>query len=130
MGFRFQKRVKLMPGLSINLSRSGISTSVGVKGARITMGHGKTRTTLGIPGTGISHTTITPTTSASPPRSAPALAPIAPMADLAPYTPTGWHRAGIALAGIVKILGVALLACVAVAGVLLAVLFNGTKGKR
>lgn len=58
MGFRFQKRIKLLPGVSINLSKSGISTSVGVQGARVTVGHGKTRTTVGLPGTGISHTSI------------------------------------------------------------------------
>lgn len=58
MGFKFQKRIKILPGITINLSKRGISTSVGVKGARITMGHGKTRTTVGIPGTGISHTQV------------------------------------------------------------------------
>lgn len=57
MGFRFQKRIKILPGVSINLSKSGVSTSLGVKGARVTLGHGKTRTTVGLPGTGISHTT-------------------------------------------------------------------------
>lgn len=59
MGFRFQKRIKLLPGVSVNLSKSGISTSFGVKGARVTKGHGKTRTTVGLPGTGISHTSVT-----------------------------------------------------------------------
>lgn len=58
MGFRFQKRIKILPGVSVNLSKSGISTSVGVKGARVTMGNGKTRTTVGLPGTGLSHTTV------------------------------------------------------------------------
>jgi hypothetical protein len=28
MGFRFRKRIKLLPGLSLNVSNSGISTSV------------------------------------------------------------------------------------------------------
>lgn len=58
MGFRFQKRIKILPGVSVNLSKSGISTSVGVKGARVTMGNGKTRTTVGLPGTGLSHITV------------------------------------------------------------------------
>lgn len=57
MGFRFQKRIKILPGVSVNLSKSGISTSVGPQGAKVTVGHGKTRTTVGIPGTGLSHTT-------------------------------------------------------------------------
>ena len=58
MGFRFQKRFRLFPGVRINLSKSGVSTSIGVRGARMTFGRGKTRTTIGIPGTGISHTSI------------------------------------------------------------------------
>lgn len=59
MGFRFQKRIKLLPGITLNVSKSGLSTSVGPRGARVTMGHGKTRVTTGLPGTGISHTSIT-----------------------------------------------------------------------
>lgn len=58
MAFRFQKRIKILPGVTINLSKSGASTSVGVPGARITKGHGTTRATMGLPGTGLSHTTI------------------------------------------------------------------------
>lgn len=132
MGFRLQKRIKILPGVTINLSKSGISTSVGVKGARVTMGHGKTRTTVGIPGTGISHTTIAPNTSANTPNAHPAPTPVAAieMSATTPYVPNGWNRAGVVLAGIVKIVGVALLTCAAVAGILLAVIFSGTKGKR
>lgn len=58
MGWRFQKRVRLMPGVTLNFSRKGVSTSIGARGARVTLGHGQRRTTLGIPGSGISHTTI------------------------------------------------------------------------
>mgnify|MGYP000163737350 CR=1 FL=1 len=58
MGFRFQKRIKILPGVSINLSKSGVSTSVGPPGAKVTFGNGKTRTTVGLPGTGISHTSV------------------------------------------------------------------------
>lgn len=58
MGFRFQKRVKLLPGVTLNLSKKGVSTSLGVKGARVTYGHGKKRTTIGLPGTGLSHTSV------------------------------------------------------------------------
>lgn len=59
MGWRFQKRIRILPGVTLNLSRTGISTSVGARGARMTFGHGQTRVTVGLPGTGISHTTIT-----------------------------------------------------------------------
>lgn len=59
MGFRFQKRIKIMPGVTINLSKSGVSTSIGTTGARVTYGHGQKRTTVGLPGSGLSHTTVT-----------------------------------------------------------------------
>lgn len=59
MGFRFQKRIKILPGITLNLSKKGVSTSVGIRGARVTLGHGQTRTTVGLPGTGISHTQVT-----------------------------------------------------------------------
>ena len=53
MGVRFRKSMNFGP-LRINLSKSGIGYSVGVKGARITKkANGGVRTTTGIPGTGI-----------------------------------------------------------------------------
>lgn len=55
MGFRFRKSFKIGP-FRFTASKSGISYSVGVKGARVTKrADGKTQTTLSIPGTGISH---------------------------------------------------------------------------
>lgn len=57
MGFRFSKRIKIAPGVSLNLSKSGVSTSIGPRGAKITLGHGRVRTSVGIPGTGVSYTT-------------------------------------------------------------------------
>lgn len=60
MGFlRFNRRIKVLPGVTLNLSKKGISTSLGPKGAKITLGHGQTRVTTGLPGTGLSHTTVT-----------------------------------------------------------------------
>ncbi len=56
MGFRFSRRIKLFPGVRLNVSKSGISTSVGTRGAWLTFGNRGTRTTVGIPGTGISYT--------------------------------------------------------------------------
>lgn len=53
--FRFRRRKQLVPGVSVNLSKSGFSLSLGQKGARHTVGHGKSRTTVGIPGTGLSY---------------------------------------------------------------------------
>jgi len=56
MGFRFRKSIKLFPGVRINLSKSGVSTSVGVKGATVNFSEKGTRGTVGIPGTGVSYT--------------------------------------------------------------------------
>jgi uncharacterized protein DUF4236 len=55
MGFRFQRRLTLFPGVRLNFSRHGISTSIGPRGASITLGrHGATMN-LGVPGTGVSY---------------------------------------------------------------------------
>jgi hypothetical protein len=55
MGFRFRRSIKLLPGVRINLSKSGVSTSVGVPGATINFSDKGTRTTVGIPGSGMSY---------------------------------------------------------------------------
>ena len=56
MGFRFYRRVKILPGITLNFSKSGVSTSVGVRGAKLTFGKNGRRATVGLPGTGISYT--------------------------------------------------------------------------
>jgi tetratricopeptide (TPR) repeat protein len=56
MGFRFFRRVRLLPGLSLNLSKGGLSLSAGVPGARLTVGTSGVRATAGIPGTGLYYT--------------------------------------------------------------------------
>jgi hypothetical protein len=56
MGFRFFRRIKIAPGLSLNLSKRGASVSLGPRGAKLTMGTSGVRTTLGIPGTGLYYT--------------------------------------------------------------------------
>lgn len=56
MGMRFRKSFKLGGGARINLSKSGIGYSFGVKGARFTKkAGGGTRSTYSLPGTGISY---------------------------------------------------------------------------
>ena len=55
--FRFRKTISVLPGVKINLSKTGVSTSVGGKGATLNIGHGKKNVTLGIPGTGLSYRT-------------------------------------------------------------------------
>ncbi len=54
MALRFRKSFKVAPGVRINLSKSGISTSVGKKGMTANLSKRGTRLTAGIPGTGLS----------------------------------------------------------------------------
>lgn len=61
MGFRFRKRIKLFPGVWFNLSKGGISTSIGGKGLTVNLKDGKTKTTASIPGTGLSYSETTGT---------------------------------------------------------------------
>jgi hypothetical protein len=55
MPFRFQKRLKLLKGLTLNLSKGGASVTVGKKGAGINIGKNGVTGNAGIPGTGISY---------------------------------------------------------------------------
>ena len=54
MGFRFQRRVNILPGIRLNLSKSGIGVSLGGRGAHIGLtARGQAYTSVGIPGTGL-----------------------------------------------------------------------------
>lgn len=53
MAWSYRKRIKIAPGVHINLSKSGISTSVGPTGAKVTFGPKGTYLHTSIPGTGI-----------------------------------------------------------------------------
>lgn len=55
MGLRFHKSVKILPGVRLNFSKSGISTSIGGKGHSINIGQNGVYGSLGIPGTGLSY---------------------------------------------------------------------------
>ena len=56
MGFRFRKSKNLGGGFRLNMSKSGLGGSWGVKGFRVTKkANGGFRTTTSIPGTGISY---------------------------------------------------------------------------
>lgn len=46
----------VLPGLSLNISKSGPSVTVGVRGAHLTMGRSGITKTVGLPGTGIYYT--------------------------------------------------------------------------
>ena len=56
MSFRFWRRIKIAPGVTLNLSKSGGSLSLGPRGAKYTIGHRGQRGTVGIPGTGLFYT--------------------------------------------------------------------------
>jgi len=65
MTFLFRKRIKILPGIWLNLSERGTSTSIGGKGLTLNIKEGKVRTTASLPGTGLSYRTTstnTPTT--------------------------------------------------------------------
>lgn len=89
MRLRFQRRVKVLPGVTLNFSKSGVSTSVGVRGARVTRGRGQTRVTVGLPGSGLSLTEVRRT----PKR--PAAQRRALLRDDAPQAGLRWRRSTV-----------------------------------
>ena len=57
MGYmRFRRTRSLVPGVRMNLSKSGVSWTFGPRGMHYTVGGRGTRTTVGVPGTGLSYT--------------------------------------------------------------------------
>ena len=55
-GVRWRKTITILPGVKINLSKTGVSTSLGGHGATVNVGtQGQKTVTLGIPGTGLSY---------------------------------------------------------------------------
>lgn len=57
MGFRFQKRISILPGISLNLGKRGASVSVGPRGCKTTFSSRGVKNSYGIPGTGIRYET-------------------------------------------------------------------------
>lgn len=89
MGFRFRKSVKIAPGVRMNFGKKGVGMSFGTKGARVSVNSsGRSRATVGIPGTGISYSTSLngkkrKTTKAAPVQKAPkAKKPASPLTKL------------------------------------------------
>lgn len=54
MAIKFRKTKKILPGVKLNISKSGVSVTTGIKGASINIGKNGVYRNLGIPGTGIS----------------------------------------------------------------------------
>ena len=57
MALRFQRRIRIAPGISLNLNKRSMSTSFGQRGAHVTVGPKGKRATIGLPGTGLYYTT-------------------------------------------------------------------------
>lgn len=53
MAWNYRKRVKIAPGVHLNFSKNGVSTSIGPKGAKVTFGKNGTYMSTSIPGTGL-----------------------------------------------------------------------------
>ena len=53
MGWRFRRRKTLFPGVRLNLSTHGVSTTFGIPGASVNVGPRGSYLNLGIPGTGL-----------------------------------------------------------------------------
>ena len=54
MPIRFRRTLRVGPGVKLNFSKSGVSTTVGPKGFHFTFGKNGVRRTVSIPGTGVS----------------------------------------------------------------------------
>jgi len=78
MSFRFWRRVKIVPGVTLNLSKSGGSLSFGPRGAKFTVGSRGKRATMGIPGTGLFYTTTLPSGDSGGRRNSSSAAPEVP----------------------------------------------------
>lgn len=55
MGFRFSKRVKIAPGIKVNIGLRGVSASIGGRGASVNVSKRGVSAGASIPGTGISY---------------------------------------------------------------------------
>lgn len=54
MGWSFRKRIKIAPGVRMNISKRGTSFTVGPRGANVNIGKRGTYQNLSIRGTGLS----------------------------------------------------------------------------
>jgi hypothetical protein len=56
LALQFRRRKQLLPGLTLNASRSGLGVRIGPKGAGVSLSPAGTRVSGSIPGTGLSAT--------------------------------------------------------------------------
>ena len=67
MGLRFRKTISVLPGVRLNISKSGVSASIGRKGLMLNIGRKGARGTIGLPGTGLSYSEKLPVPGAGRP---------------------------------------------------------------
>jgi hypothetical protein len=64
VGWRFRRSVKLAPGVRLNISKRGLSWTLGTRGNSLSIGTRGVRHNIGIPGTGLSYSQdLTPGTA-------------------------------------------------------------------
>lgn len=54
MGFRFFRSLRILPGVRVNFSKTGVSLSLGKPGASLTVGKEGATGSVGVPGSGLS----------------------------------------------------------------------------
>jgi len=97
MGFKVRKSIKIVPGVRLNVSSKNIGVSAGVRGARVSVNtNGRVTRTVGISGTGVSHTqssSIPSKRSAPQPRQRPqTVAPPKPKKIKPGLTAPAWEK--------------------------------------
>ena len=63
MGWRLFRSLKIAPGVRLNMGKRGLSVSLGGHGLTTNISRRGRRTTVGIPGTGVSYSETTPWSS-------------------------------------------------------------------
>jgi len=53
MSWKYRKRIRVIPGFRLNLSKTGMSATVGMKGFNVNLGRNGTYLNTGIPGSGV-----------------------------------------------------------------------------
>ena len=101
--FRFRRSVRLIPGIRVNFSKTGTSLSVGGRGATLNLGKRGVRTTVGLPGTGLSYSESAPWHRRLARRAGQLAANPAPVRRGAPVI--GWFILIVAIVAVVVALG-------------------------
>ena len=82
MALRFSKRIKIAPGIRLNISGSGVSTTFGGRGLSVNTGRRGTHANVGLPGTGLgSRHKLSAASSQRAPKSATKVSEVRLVAD-------------------------------------------------